>query len=118
MAAELTVEVRDLGGASKHATQLAADLSEAVSKTRFLGRAEVPLASTLSATSGEPLPQLLNFTGCVTIFCAEGFTISLADVLEAAQSQLVLSINDIVQPPATSRLSQLKTPSPQLLSKV
>ncbi len=40
VSSELVVEVRDLGGASKNATRLATDLSEAVSKTRFLGRAE------------------------------------------------------------------------------
>ena len=59
MSSELAVEVRDLGGASKHASaHLAADLSEAVSKTRFLGRAEVPLAATLSAASGAPTSPL------------------------------------------------------------
>lgn len=52
VAAELVVEVRDLGGASKQVRKLEADLSEAVAKTRFLGAAEVPLAATLSATSG------------------------------------------------------------------
>jgi hypothetical protein len=52
VAAELVVEVRDLGGASKKARKLEADLSEAVANTRFLGAAEVPLAATLSATSG------------------------------------------------------------------
>lgn len=57
MAAELVVEVRDLGGASKQVRKLEADLSEAVAKTRFLGAAEVPLAATLSATSGAEQPQ-------------------------------------------------------------
>ena len=62
MAAELVVEVRDLGGAggSKAATRaagraLSADSGgDAVRQTRFLGRAEVPLASTLTTTNGAP----------------------------------------------------------------
>lgn len=63
MSAELVVEVRDLGGSggSKAATKAASRaLSEdpggdAVRQTRFLGRAEVPLASTLTITNGECL---------------------------------------------------------------
>lgn len=58
------MEVRDLGGSggSKAATKAASRaLSEdpggdAVRQTRFLGRAEVPLASTLTISNGEAVP--------------------------------------------------------------
>lgn len=60
MAAEVVVEVRDLGGAgagraaTKAASRaLSADPGgDAVRQTRFLGRAEVPLAATLTTTNG------------------------------------------------------------------
>lgn len=70
VAAELVVEVRDLGSASKHAGALAADLSEAVAKTRFLGRAEVPLAATLSATSGESRRAFCSACKCRSGRCS------------------------------------------------
>ena len=59
VAAELSVEVRDLGGATRkrgHDARAAlGNLGEAVQqKTRFLGRAEVPLSATLAATAGAP----------------------------------------------------------------
>lgn len=69
VASELVVEIRDLGGAgtSKAAARAARRaLSEdpggdAMQHTRFLGRAEVPLAATLAASNGN-----------VMIYCTYG----------------------------------------------
>lgn len=58
-AGELMVEVWDLGGQARGAKQLkklADNPSEVINKSRFLGRAEIPLVDTLVETQrGRPL---------------------------------------------------------------
>lgn len=89
-AGELMVEVWDLGGQARGAKQLkklADNPSEVINKSRFLGRAEIPLVDTLVETQRGRALTLQHIQSCM---CAVAMSCCACAAVPVSKHHLLL----------------------------